>query len=217
MTSIQVDFPSIDKTWTVPSVSSVPRTTKEEVWCIAHSGQSECPRLITIVPFQDYKLANEEFPRCLVHPFIPEEEKIGMTLTDVEFCPDLIVKVGGFGMDRSSSPTKFDRLEEDKLHNTVPGDAFLIRRREEDMKYFTSPEIPVPANWKPNDPNAPLKEQRKEKVDLYRSLNAARSSIITKVVWDYFTVRTTNGWRRKTVAYEKGTLSPFEFQYFDTR
>jgi len=207
MTSIQVDFPSIDKTWTTPSV---PRPTKEdETWCMVHQG---CPRFEEFSP----NMVNKEFPRCIVHPFIPDEEKIGMTCTDIEFCTDLIVKVGGYGMDRSPSPTKFDRLEE-KLHRAIPGDAFLIRRREEDMKYFTSPEIPVPTNWKPSDPNAPLKEQRKEKVDLYRSLNASRSSSFAKVVWDYFTVRTENGWRRKTVAYEKGTPSPFEFQYFDTR
>ena len=207
MTSIQVDFPLIDKTWQTPSV---PRPTKEdETWCTAHQ---ECPRVDTFASFPD-NMTNKEFPRCLV-PL--DEEKIGMTLTDVEFCTDLIVQVGGYGMDRSPSPTKFDRLEEE-LQRAIPGDAFLVNRREEDMKYFTSPEIPVPANWKPSDPNMPVKEQRKEKVDLYRSLNASRSSSFTKVVWDYFTVRTEDGWRRKTVAYEKGTSSPFEFQYFDTR
>jgi hypothetical protein len=38
------------------------------------------------------------------------------------------------------------------------------------------------------------------------------------VVYDYLTVYTKEGkWRRKMVAYEQGTPSPFHFEYYDAR
>jgi len=210
-------IPLIDKSWQSPSV---PHEKEEETWFMVNSGRTKPTRILTFRRFQYYTAVNQELPKCLVHP---EEEASGMTTTDVMFCPDLIVKIGGFGLDRSPSQAKFDHLEqklspENRAAERIdPGDAFLVMRREEDMKFFTSPEIPVPSSWKPSDANGTLKEQRKEKVDMYRSLNASRSRGIVSIVWDFFTVRTTNGWRRKTVAYEKGTSSPFQFQYYDTR
>ena len=141
-----------------------------------------------------------------------------MTATDVKFCPDLIRNIGDGGLDRSPSQAKFDHLEQKlSLEPVEPGDAFLVIRREEAWKCFTSPEIPLPSTWAPSDPNAPLWEQRKEQVAAWCSLNASRSKGVVSIVWDFFTVRTTNGWRRKTIVYEKGTPSPFEFQYYDTR
>jgi hypothetical protein len=38
------------------------------------------------------------------------------------------------------------------------------------------------------------------------------------VTYDYLTVYTKTGrWRRKMVAYEQGTPSPFTFEYYDAR
>jgi len=213
MTSI----PLIDKTWQAPSV---PHAKEEETWFMVNPGRAKPTRISTFRRFQYYTTVNEELPKCLVHP---EKEPGEMTTTDMMFCPDMIRKIGGFGLDRTPSQAKFDHLEqklspENRAAERIdPGDAFLVMRREEAWKCFTSPEIPLPSTWKPSNPNAPLWEQRKEQVAAWCSLNESRSRGVVSIVWDFFTVRTTNGWRRKTVVYEKGTPSPFEFQYYDTR
>jgi len=227
MNSLQVILPEVDASWTRSSGVLPPRPTKEdEEWCIAHPGQPQRPMQIPArVSFSQYARMNVGLPRCMVHPFIPNEDKMGMTLTDVEFCPDLIVKIGGISMSRDPSPGKLDMLEHmlspestnDAPYRAIPGDAFLAGRRKTDMTVYIDPEIPVPDDWIPRDPNASPREKNKEKAALYRSLNASRSSRIVRIVWDYFTVRTpAGGWRRKTIAYEEGTPSPFQFEYYDT-
>ena len=210
MTSI----PLIDKSWQPPLV---PHAKEEEMWFKVNPGRAKPTRISTSTwgRFPYYTAMNEELPKCLVHP---EKETSGMTATDVKFCPDLIRNIGDGGLDRSPSQAKFDHLEQKlSLEPVEPGDAFLVIRREEAWKCFTSPEIPLPSTWAPSDPNAPLWEQRKKQVAAWCSLNASRSTGVVSIVWDFFTVRTTNGWRRKTIVYEKGTPSPFEFQYYDTR
>ena len=228
MKSLQVILPVFDASKPLSSGSIPPRPTKEdEEWCIAHPGQPQRPATNSVfVRFSQYPRVNVGLPPYLVHPFIPNEDTMGMTLTDVEFSHDLTVKIGGIGMSRDPSPGKLDMLEHtlspestsDAPYRAIPGDAFLAGRRETDMTVYIDPEVPVPDDWSPSDPNASPREKNKEKAALYRSLNASRSSRIVRIVWDYFTVRTpAGGWRRKTIAYEEGTPSPFQFEYYDTR
>ena len=127
-------------------------------------------------------------------------------------------------MQRDPSPGRFDQLEMELSpysgdpFRAIPGDAFLVSRRETNMLLYDDPEVPVPDDWVPTKLNTTSREKNKEKSVLYRSLNQARTTRDVRIVWDYFTVCTPlGGWRRKTIAYEEGTPSPFQFEYYDTR
>ena len=108
------------------------------------------------------------------------------------------------------------RVEDENENRVWPGDAFLVRRDTREHEYFTEPPKQLPADWVPCA-GTPA-QQRDERARAMRTLNKDRAKAACTVVYDYITVYTTTGnWRRKLVAYEQGTPSPFHFEYYDAR
>jgi hypothetical protein len=164
-------------------------------------------------------------PPCTVHRVIPIEEMSSEPSTDDIVCEKLFAKTG-ISLMRSINSGWFTGVEYDlsptsdsRAHcRAIQGDAFLVKRRIDQIPHYTAPEISLPTNWRPSDPTASVNDKRKEKLRAHRELNCDRPFEMIEFVWDYLTVYMGNGnWRRKTVVYENGTPSPFQHAYYDTR
>lgn len=155
---------------------------------------------------------------CLEHREIPGEDQLNPWLrhSDTIVCDALVQKTGSIPYIREPSDYWWRRIEEKHAKQVWPGDAFLVRTDRREYEYFTEPPRQLPADWMPCPGSA--KEQRDERMRALQTLDKTRAKASCVVVYDYLTVYTTKGkWRRKMVAYEHGSPSPFHFEYYDAR
>jgi hypothetical protein len=124
------------------------------------------------------------------------------------YCPHLAAKMGGFSEVRSIGDNWY-RVEAQPFVSR--GEAFLVHSRDGEMKQYTEPERVLPADWVPQSADP------REKWRALIELNKDRAYNVVVITWDFFTIRTNIGWHRLTVTYEKGTPSPFQYEYTDTR
>ena len=184
--------------------------------------------LMRVAVFEDVHHAQlgERYPHlfhpyefCLEHPVIPYDTTRLLTWlrhVDTIMCEALVQKTGHGPMIREPNDGWWRRVEETNDNHVWPGDAFLVRRDEREYEYFTEPVKQLPADWTPCA--GTLAQQRDERMRAHRTINKDRSKAQCIVCYDYLTVYTTSGnWRRKMVAYERGTPSPFSFEYYDAR
>jgi hypothetical protein len=176
------------------------------------------PRAVQYVAPRLYHfLINQGAPQCLDHPYSYNEMEIDPwhRITDTIVCDDLIKKTNHSHMIREPSDHWWRSVEDANDRRAQPGDTFLVRsdRRHYD---YSEPIKHPPADWKPCAGS--IEQQHDEQLRVYQTLNKNRVTDSCVVVYDYFTVRTQAGrWRRKMVAYEEHTPSPFLYQYFDAR
>jgi hypothetical protein len=128
----------------------------------------------------------------------------------------LIKKIGHAPPIREPSDYWWRRIEEKHAGHVWPGDAFLVRTDHREYEYYTEPPRQLPADWMPCPGST--KEQHEERMRALYTLDKSRAKASCVVTYDYLTVYTTKGkWRRKMVAYEYSTPSPFRFEYYDAR
>lgn len=197
-----------------------PRSTE----AVAFSGMTPLER-IPLSEESHHTMLCERYPHlhnphrfCLEHFAIESEEQMCDWLrhNDTILCEALIQKTDHGPMIREPSDRWWRRVEEENASHAWPGDAFLVRRDEREHDYFTEPMRQLPADWAPCA--GTLAQQRDERARSQRSINKDRAKATCTVIYDYITVYTKAGkWRRKMVAYEKGTPSPFTFEYYDAR
>jgi len=155
---------------------------------------------------------------CFEHFTVLGEELVGDWLchNDTILCEALIQKTDHGPMIREPADGWWRRVEEENEARVWPGDAFLVRRDEREYEYFIEPVRQLPADWVPCA--GTISQQLDERTRSHRTLNKSRAKASCMVVYDYLTVYTKAGnWRRKMVAYEQGTPSPFQFEYYDAR
>jgi len=201
-----------------------PRPTAEQE-ARAFSGITSPLERVPVFEESHHDTLRESYPHlynlhrfCFEHFLIDSEELVGNWLrhTDTILCEALIQKTDHGPMIREPADGWWRRVEEENESRVWPGDAFLVRRDEREYEYFTEPALQLPADWAPcaGTPS----QQRDERARSIRTLNKSRAKASCMVVYDYLTVYTKAGkWRRKMVAYEKGTPSPFHFEYYDAR
>jgi hypothetical protein len=170
-----------------------------------------------VVPRLYCYLVNQGAPQCLEHPESLYELEIDAwhRVTDTIVCENLVRKTNHGYMIREPNDHWWRSVEDANEQRAQPGDTFLVRsdRRHYD---YSDPIIDLPADWKPCPGS--IEQQYDERMRAYQTLNKDRIVKGCVVIYDYFTVRTQQGrWRRKMVAYEERTPSPFQFQYFDAR
>lgn len=214
---IQIPSPSANSPYNVPLP---PRPTAEQE-ARAFSGVLE---RLPMFEESHHATLRESYPHlhnphrfCLEHfPIESEELNSWLRHNDTILCEALIQKTDHGPMIREPADGWWRRVEEENAARVWPGDAFLVRRDEREYDYFTEPALQLPADWKPC-PGTPA-QQRDERSRSIRTLNKDRAKATCIVVYDYLTVYTKAGkWRRKMVAYEQGTPSPFHFEYYDAR
>jgi hypothetical protein len=167
---------------------------------------------------KSYPHLHNPYQFCFEHFAIESEELVCDWLrhNDTIVCNSLIQKTDHGLMIREPNDGWWRRVEEENVSRVWHGDAFLVRRDEREYEYFTEPARQLPADWTPC-PGTPS-QQRDERARSIRTLNKSRAKATCMVVYDYLTVYTKEGrWRRKMVAYEQGTPSPFTFEYYDAR
>jgi len=181
--------------------------------CTRRSG-SMTPRASAFIAPRLHYLVNQGAPQCLDHPESLNELEIDAwhRVTDTIICENLIKKMNHSHMIREPSDHWWRSVEDANEQRAQPGDTFLVRS---DRRHYTDPVKHLPINWKPCAGS--IEQQEDEKIRAFHTLNKDRI-INGCIVYDYFTVRTRQGrWRRKMVAYEEHTPSPFDYQYFDAR
>lgn len=169
-------------------------------------------------PEADYPVIHANQERCLEHRAIPEEDHIRLYLRaeDTLVCEIMDQKTNHGRQIRQISDIWYRRIEDKNQDRVRPGDAFLVRTDTHERSYFCEPPVPLPVNWTPCPGTA--RQQWDERMRAYQTVNKDRKKEICTIVYDYLTVYMANGrWRRKMVAYEQGTPSPFPFEYYDTR
>jgi hypothetical protein len=167
---------------------------------------------------ESYPHLHNPYRFCLEHFVIDSEKLVGDWLrhNDTIICNRLTQKTDHGLMIREPNDGWWRRVEEENEPHVWPGDAFLVRRDEREYEYFTEPARQLPADWVPCAGTSA--QQRDERVRAHRTLNKDRAKATCVVTYDYITVYTKMGrWRRKMVAYERGTPSPFTFEYYDAR
>jgi hypothetical protein len=218
---LRVELPSSDMIQSPRNRPMAPRASDFEAPTTAEV------KLERVAAFEEqhHDMLSESYPRlhnpyrfCLEHFAVLDEEQIGSWLryNDTIVCDRLTQKTDHGLMIREPNDGWWRRVEEENEPHVWPGDAFLVRRDEREYEYFTEPARQLPADWTPcaGTPS----QQRDERARSIRSLNKSRTKASCMVVYDYLTVYTKEGkWRRKMVAYEQGTPSPFHFEYYDAR
>jgi hypothetical protein len=218
---LRIELPA-DDIRRVPSNGSLaPRASDMEA--VAITGV-ELERF-TLFEEQHHDMLRESYPHifhpyqfCFEHPVVLGEEVMNPWIrhNDIIVCDRLTQKTNHGPMIREPSDGWWRRVENANDNRVWPGDAFLVRRDERENEYFTEPERQLPTDWTPCA--GTLAQQRDERFRARRTLNRNRAKISYMVIYDYLTVYTKTGkWRRKMVAYEKGTPSPFTFEYYDAR
>jgi hypothetical protein len=191
--------------------------TYADTACIRRSGSMTPRATHYIAPRLYHYLVHQGAPQCLEHPEVQNELEIDAwhRITDTIICDELIKKTNHGHMIREPSDHWWRSVEEANDQRAQHGDTFLVRsdRRHYD---YSDPMKHPPADWKPCAGS--IEQQYDERMRVYQTLNKDRVVRSCTVIYDYFTVRTrSNRWRRKMVAYEDGTPSPFMYQYFDAR
>jgi hypothetical protein len=218
---LRVELPADDIRRVPSSGSLAPRARDMEA--IAATGV-ELERF-ALFEEQHHDALRESYPHlhnpyrfCFEHFVILGEELMNPWLrhNDTIICERLTEKINHGPMIREPNDGWWRRVEEENKDRVWPGDAFLVRRDERECEYFTEPMRQLPADWTPCAGTPP--QQQDERVRALRTINKDRAKATCMVTYDYLTVYTKTGrWRRKMVAYEQGTPSPFTFEYYDAR